>query len=31
MAKRLDFDYRVFDNCLEIIPHEPITDKIKNR
>ena len=26
MAKRLDFDYRVFDNCLEIIPHEPITD-----
>ena len=26
MSKRLDFDYRVFDNCLEIIPHEPITD-----
>ena len=26
MAKRLDFDYRVFDNCIEIIPHEPITD-----
>lgn len=26
MAKRIDFDYRVFDNCLEIIPHEPIED-----
>lgn len=26
MAKRIDFEYRVFDNYLEIIPKEPITD-----
>ena len=26
MAKKIDFTYRVFDNCLEIIPKEEILD-----